>query len=424
MLFALLAMFFILSSLVGNINMAQASTIKFEEAYISSNSLSTADNVTSQSENVTKPIRFVGYDKTGKMIEDGSNVIKLTPDQLAEADRLIEKYKKKFAPDLNRIRFRSDHKLNISPGNIDEDVKISAKAFREKPAGPEKSIDSHYLIQFYTDQADLDKETRDTINRIGCNLDPLGNHVFYAKIPPEALDTVISLVNSGKVRYLGRIPIEAKYYPELLTKAQANPNIPIKVAIQLFDNASDSDLATLNQLMRIDWHWTDSVAGETPAGNIKDIIALNFVQWIEEDFPMGFCNNDGTAAVGDDVVQSHGYTGNGVRVAVIDSGIARDLQGYQYHPDLPQYRIEDQYSFDPGQGYDSSIAMDERGHGTHVAGIIAGSGTYSGSRNRGMAPESTLLIYKVPSEPTAPQVGGSLTRAAQNEADIVNCSFG
>jgi hypothetical protein len=243
------------------------------------------DKADAQSDNITRTILILGYDKNGNMIEDGSNVITLTPEQLAEADRLIEQYKKKYAQDPNRIRFPG-YTITLTAGTVEASILENGKT----------SGNDYYIIQFYTDQADLDKETRDTINQISSILYPIGNHAFYAKIPPEALDTVISLVNSGKVRYLGRIPTEAKYNPQLLAKAQQNPNNPIAVAIKLFDDASDSDLDTLNQLMRIDWHWTDSIAGEAPAGNIKDIIALNFVQWIEEDLPMPLCNNDGTSA--------------------------------------------------------------------------------------------------------------------------------
>jgi len=285
LLFALLAVFLMLGLLAGSVNIIHASPIEPEQDYVMAASVSGTDNATSTSDNMTRTVLILGYDKAGKMIEDGSNVITLSPEQLAEADRLIEQYRKKFAADPNRIRFRSGHIITATAGTIDADILDNGKT----------SGNDYYLIQFYTDQADLDKETRDTINQIGCILNPVGNHAFYAKIPPEALDTVISLVNSGKVRYLGRIPIEAKYYPQLLTKAQQNPNNPIDVAIQLFDDASDSDIDTLNKLMRIDWHWTDSIAGETPAGNIKDIIALNFVRWIEEDLPMGLCNNDGTS---------------------------------------------------------------------------------------------------------------------------------
>jgi len=239
----------------------------------------------SQSDNITRTIFISGYDKTGKMIEDGSNVIKLTPEQLAEADRLIEEYKKRYAQDPNLIRFPGCT-ITLTAGTVEVSILENGKM----------SGNDYYIIQFYTDQADLDKETRDTINQISSILYPIGNHAFYAKIPPEALDIVISLVNNGKIRYLGRIPIETKYYPELLTKAQQNPNSPINLAIKLFDDASDPDLAILSKLMRIDWHWTDAVAGEAPAGNIKDIIALNFVQWVEEDKPMALLNNDDASA--------------------------------------------------------------------------------------------------------------------------------
>src|SRR5262249_60573467 len=40
-------------------------------------------------------------------------------------------------------------------------------------------------------------------------------------------------------------------------------------------------------------------------------------------------------------------------------------------------------------------AYDGYGHGTHVAGITAGSGYASGGRRRGIAPGATLLVEKV-----------------------------
>jgi hypothetical protein len=284
LLSALLAVFLALGLLAGSVNIIQASPIEPERDYAHATSMTGTDNATSQSENITRPIRILGYDKSGKMIETGSHVITLSPEQLAEVDGLIEQYNKRFAPDPNRTRFRSGYIITLAAGMIDASILANGKT----------SGNDYYLIQFYTYMSSVDKETRDTLNKIGCIIYPGGGPAFYAKIPPEALDTVISLVNSGKVRYLGRIPTEAKYYPELLTKAQQNTNNPIKIAIQLFNDASDSDIATLSQLMRIDWHWNDSIAGEAPAGNIKDIIALNFVRWIEEDLPMTPQNNDGT----------------------------------------------------------------------------------------------------------------------------------
>ena len=65
------------------------------------------------------------------------------------------------------------------------------------------------------------------------------------------------------------------------------------------------------------------------------------------------------------------YTGAGVGVALIDSGVSS-------HPDLyqgilPLSRVVYQQSFVPG----NSSANDQYGHGTHVAGLIAGDGPSS-----------------------------------------------
>lgn len=73
-------------------------------------------------------------------------------------------------------------------------------------------------------------------------------------------------------------------------------------------------------------------------------------------------NTDGFVAVNTDVAQSYGYTGYGIGVAIIDSGISTA------QPDLARRVV---YSQDfTGQG----TTDDLYGHGTHVAGIIAGNG--------------------------------------------------
>ena len=76
-------------------------------------------------------------------------------------------------------------------------------------------------------------------------------------------------------------------------------------------------------------------------------------------------------------------TGMGVGIAVIDSGIA-------WHPDLGSRVIVSQ-NFNPNvTGHD-----DAYGHGTAVAGIIAGDGTASGGQYVGVAPRANLLNLRV-----------------------------
>ena len=80
-----------------------------------------------------------------------------------------------------------------------------------------------------------------------------------------------------------------------------------------------------------------------------------------------------------------GLDGTGVGIAVIDSGVAN------WHDDLGSSRVARFVDFVNFQ----SAAYDDYGHGTHVAGIIAGNGHDSGGRRRGVAPGATLLVEKV-----------------------------
>ena len=74
--------------------------------------------------------------------------------------------------------------------------------------------------------------------------------------------------------------------------------------------------------------------------------------------------------------------GGGVTVAMIDTGVAR-------HEDFGD-RVVARVDFTPGGAGD-----DQYGHGTHLAGVIAGDGGASGGKWRGVAPGAELVSVKV-----------------------------
>lgn len=80
-------------------------------------------------------------------------------------------------------------------------------------------------------------------------------------------------------------------------------------------------------------------------------------------------------------IWEHGERGKGVVVCILDTGIDRE------HPDLKDRIIDGRNFTNEGNRNDYS---DGNGHGTHVAGTIAGSGEILG-----VAPEAKLLICKV-----------------------------
>jgi subtilisin family serine protease len=80
-----------------------------------------------------------------------------------------------------------------------------------------------------------------------------------------------------------------------------------------------------------------------------------------------------------------GVDGSGIGVAIVDSGVT------SWHDDLGSQRVvhfADFVDFQP-------VPYDDYGHGTHVAGIIAGNGYDSNGARRGIAPGANLVVLKV-----------------------------
>lgn len=73
-------------------------------------------------------------------------------------------------------------------------------------------------------------------------------------------------------------------------------------------------------------------------------------------------------------------TGAGVVVALMDSGIS-------HHPDLPAGKVVARVNFVK----DNATSLDPAGHGTHLAGVIAGNG----ETFRGVAPDARLVDIRV-----------------------------
>lgn len=113
--------------------------------------------------------------------------------------------------------------------------------------------------------------------------------------------------------------------------------------------------------------------------------------------------------------------GEGVKVAVLDTGALKT------HPDLVR-RIADCKDFIATKNSPVNGRCDDlNGHGTHVAGIIAADGGKDKLGVYGVAPDASLLIYRVCNDVGvcwADDVAAAINVAVSEGANIVNISLG
>ncbi|MDY6862697.1 MAG: S8 family serine peptidase, partial [Thermodesulfobacteriota bacterium] len=121
-------------------------------------------------------------------------------------------------------------------------------------------------------------------------------------------------------------------------------------------------------------------AGEDIINSIKK---LPYVKKVHKDGDVQACLSETVSLIKADKLWEAPYnaTGKGITVAVVDTGI-----DYR-HPDLgggfgPENKVIGGYDF----VNNDRNPMDDHGHGTHVAGIIAADG-----KLKGVAPDAKLL---------------------------------
>ncbi|MBB0229441.1 S8 family serine peptidase [Streptomyces calidiresistens] len=122
-----------------------------------------------------------------------------------------------------------------------------------------------------------------------------------------------------------------------------------------------------------------------------------------------------TGQIGVPAVRELGLDGEGVTIAVLDTGVDAT------HPDLAD-RVVKQVNFT-----DAPDVGDLFGHGTHVASIAAGTGAKSEGRFTGVAPGADVLDVKVLDDDGFgfdSEIIEGMEWAVEQGADIINMSLG
>jgi lantibiotic leader peptide-processing serine protease len=189
-----------------------------------------------------------------------------------------------------------------------------------------------------------------------------------------------------------------------------------------------SNLKSNSSIIAANVEKTYKLDDEQPAGADGKPVDIHLdpdgTYWSKQWDIQHLTNNGKSFAIEKGGTESNGKVTHKAIVGVIDTGIDAG------HPDLSANFVGGK-SFVPKGGYsgddpsekgDKTDVLDREGHGTHVAGSIAGNG-----KIKGVGPDLGIMAYRIfdssGSAPTAPIVE-AIIEAAKDKVDVVNMSIG
>jgi serine protease AprX len=182
--------------------------------------------------------------------------------------------------------------------------------------------------------------------------------------------------------------------PTLAHAHNASADETVRVIVQYRVVPTAAHYATMQKrggLLHSKLHMIKGAAFTVPVRALPLLDADPEIVAVNMDHPMKVADDLVNGAIGTSSAWNSGYTGTGVGVAVIDSGVNDN------HPDLWNsaettsrvvYHQDFTGTATTGPG---GANWDLYGHGTHVAGIIGGNGHLSGGQYEGVAPNVTLV---------------------------------
>ncbi|MDH3784969.1 MAG: S8 family serine peptidase, partial [Acidobacteriota bacterium] len=239
-------------------------------------------------------------------------------------------------------------------------------------------------------------------------------------------------------------PVVVKAHDEIRQAARLDPVQSMRVIVSYSSESGDAELARLETLGGSDIQRMPRVNGYAvtlTAAAAGSLATDSGVLWVTPDGQLRASLDVGVPSMGSEsdspLRNDTPYRGAGVGVAILDSGV-------NPHPDLAgrivaTVDLSDYEGFDPrdapldesfegfvsaGNTYDMNtigepdnqavmmeqttqsgsapapspdpvVGPDLFGHGTHVAGIVAGDGSQSGGQFVGVAPEANIIDVKV-----------------------------
>ena len=286
---------------------------------------------------------------------------------------------------------RPELRLSFSSGSFSPDPgvdpRLQATVQSEAALGPAAVDPFTYGFVLTTEYPS--REMAAELHAIGVEL--LGEHGDAVKIKlPRDSKVLQRLAATPYVHWVGysqpEQKIDATLKAVLHSFAGTVEEFPLIIA--LFEDDADGRFARRLQQLGIVLGQYDPqlqiYRAVASSAEIRAMIELDFVLFIEVERPAGPSHDQSMATMGVDYIRPGGlgerFGGDSTIVGILDTGFMLGAAAAVPHADLNKFGCGRNFTTDA-----TDVWNDENGHGTHVLGTLVGTGT-ADPRYRGVAP--------------------------------------
>jgi subtilisin family serine protease len=239
------------------------------------------------------------------------------------------------------------------------------------------------------------------------------------------------------IRWVGPVPDAIKLESTLRNgryeRWGLGPNNTFRLLVTFYEDAIDQAETVLAPIaVEHERYTSDTWRAVLPRDALDRLVAEDSVRSIAQGpRPFSGLNNAARLATNAELVQNastgtnpptySGLSGNGISLALLDSGIDLDHDDFWEH-DALGHRTASRVTHHTGTGID-------RLHGTHVAGVMAASGYQSLANGgmayqwRGMAPEATIVAFESAVVDSGGHTATMYDAVVLSGADVSNNSY-
>ncbi len=175
-------------------------------------------------------------------------------------------------------------------------------------------------------------------------------------------------------------------------------NVPVILSTSGDPASAGGTVTAFGGEVKQDLDFISAIQADVPASSLRALSRADGVDYISLDAPVISATASGGStqvttypqSIGADVAWAQGFFGDGVGVAVVDTGFSPVKTG-DFTTSSGQSRVVAKVELSSN----STVTTDGYGHGSHVAGSAVGNGSADGGKYVGVAPHANLISVKI-----------------------------